>query len=273
MIRVTACGHDSHHARPCNIEHNNSLSDYLVLLVKKPAWFYVDREKIHTSPNMIIIFPPNSYIHYGCDEIGYNDDWIHFNLTGEDEELIEKLGIIMCKPLYTAGFFRLSLYTQLLSDVFHSSGEHRSNIIDDLIRGFIYDLSDELSIRYNEPAPKYYVEFTRLRAMIYNDPAKVRNIPELAEELMLSISYFQHLYKEYFGCSCKQDTIEARLKLARFYLSTTDMTINEISDFCGYDNELHFMRQFKKFIGCTPTCFRKNQKIKGLCQSEENDIL
>ncbi|MBE5835070.1 MAG: AraC family transcriptional regulator [Butyrivibrio sp.] len=260
MIRVTACGHDSHHARPCNIEHNNSLSDYLALLVKRPAWFYVDGEKIHTSPNMIIIFPPDSYIHYGCDEPGYNDDWIHFNLLGEDDGLIENLGIIMCKPLYPNGFFRLSQYTQLLSDVFHGNGNHSNTILDNLIRSFIYDLGDELSIRNTEPSPKYYAEFAKLRSTIYNDPAKERNIPEMAEELILSVSYFQHLYKEYFGCSCKQDTIEARLKLARFYLSTTDMTISEISDFCGYDNELHFMRQFKKYVGCTPTCFRKNQR-------------
>ena len=35
------------------------------------------------------------------------------------------------------------------------------------------------------------------------------------------------------------------------------MSIRSLSDFCGYDNELHFMRQFKKFVGMTPTEYRQ----------------
>lgn len=74
MLYVNSCGHDSHHPRPCDIEHKNGLPDYLVLLIKKEAWVVLNgrREPIH--PNALICFPPHTYIHYGCDQAGYNDD-------------------------------------------------------------------------------------------------------------------------------------------------------------------------------------------------------
>lgn len=76
--------------------------------------------------------------------------------------------------------------------------------------------------------------------------------------MCLSLSYFQHLYKQFFDSSCQQDIINARLELAKYYLKDSDMSIRSLSDFCGYENELHFMRQFKKFIGMTPTEYREN---------------
>ena len=35
------------------------------------------------------------------------------------------------------------------------------------------------------------------------------------------------------------------------------MSISSLAAFCGYDNELHFMRQFKKGTGMTPSQYRE----------------
>ena len=84
MIYVNSCGHDSHHPKPCNIEHKHGVPDYLILLIKQESWIYLDGKKHIVAPNSLICFPPDTYIHYGCDAIGYNDDWIHF-LPDEQE--------------------------------------------------------------------------------------------------------------------------------------------------------------------------------------------
>ncbi len=68
MIRVTSCGHDSHHRRPCDIEHEHELAEYLFLIVKTYAWFYIGGQRIRTEPNMVILFDRDTCIHYGCDE-------------------------------------------------------------------------------------------------------------------------------------------------------------------------------------------------------------
>jgi AraC family transcriptional regulator of arabinose operon len=54
-----------------------------------------------------------------------------------------------------------------------------------------------------------------------------------------------------------QEVILARIERAKFYLTTTDMSIKSLSDFCGYENELHFVRQYKAKEGLTPSQYRK----------------
>ncbi len=257
MIQITNCGHDSHHRKPCNIEHPVGLPNYLVLLVKKEAWFYLESTKQKTEPNMIIIFPPNTPIHYGCDLPDYNDDWIHFTMSGEDTTLLSTLQLPLNQPLYPHDFYRLSQYVQCLADSFHMPSVHTKTIADQFLHIFLYALDEELEKITKEPVShKYYHAFARLRTQIYNDPSACWSVDGIAESLHLSLSYFQHLYKRFFSNSCQQDIIQARLQQARFYLTNSDMSIHNLALFCGYENELHFMRQFKKFVGQTPSEYR-----------------
>ena len=84
MIHVTTCGFDSNHKKPCNIDYNLASNEYLALFIKKEAWYYLDDTRTETHSNMVIIYPPQSHVHYGCDIPGYNDDWIHFSLKEDD---------------------------------------------------------------------------------------------------------------------------------------------------------------------------------------------
>lgn len=84
----------------------------------------------------------------------------------------------------------------------------------------------------------------------------------MADYVHMSPFYFQHLYKELYHISCMQEVILARIERAKFYLTTTDMSVKAVSDFCGYENDLHFIRQFKKKEGLTPTQYRIAYQIK-----------
>ena len=258
MIYVNNCGHDSHHSKPCNIEYKQGIADYLILLIKREAWVYLDGKKHTVSPNSLICFPPNTYIHYGCDDIGYNDDWIHFIFDEQETAVLHNLLPPMCQLLKPYNFHRLSEYIRMLSDVFFGNSGYRQESVDSFMHIFLYALHDELEANINDSGvQKYYPAFSELRTRIYNNPANDWSVPVLAASLSLSLSYFQHLYKQFFYCSCQQDIINARLELAKYYLTGSDMNIRSLSDFCGYDNELHFMRQFKKYIGMTPTEYRR----------------
>lgn len=257
MIKVFNCGHDSHHKKPCDILHSNGLDDYLLLLVKQCAWFYINDEKYTVASNSVLLFPPHSPIHYGCDTVGYNDDWIHFDLSGTDKGLIDSFAFPYGIVLQPRDFHRLSDYAKIISDEFHSNGIHRENIIDKLMHAFLFVLDEELKkTAGSSGSSKYYYEFAKLRTQIYNSPAAEWSVNQLAETLCLSCSHFQHLYSRFFGCSCQHDIILARIELAKFYLTTTDMSIYQLSIFCGYETDLHFMRQFKKYTGITPSEYR-----------------
>lgn len=260
MITIGNCGHDSHHPNPCDIEHNPGLSDYLILLIKCEAWMVWDGCRQDVHPNALIIFPPGTHIHYGCDRAGYNDDWIHFVPDEKDLALWKSLALPLCQVVYPFDFHKLSEYVRMMSDCCHGPSLHKEKILDSFMHIFLYSLQEELE-KCSAPSggQKYYPDFSRLRTQIYNDPAAPRTVPALAASLCLSISHFQHLYKQFFGISCQQDIINARLELAKYYLANSNMSVSGLAGFCGYESDLHFMRQFKKFTGMTHTDYRIKQ--------------
>ena len=93
--------------------------------------------------------------------------------------------------------------------------------------------------------------------MIYRHPEDKWSVEKLSHLINLSPSHFQRLYRQTFGVTCIAAVIACKIEYAKVSLSATGGTIREISSLCGYENEEHFMRQFKKIVGVTPTEFRK----------------
>ncbi|WP_375790278.1 helix-turn-helix domain-containing protein [Paenibacillus agricola] len=50
-----------------------------------------------------------------------------------------------------------------------------------------------------------------------------------------------------------------RVQTARtLILSSTRMTIGEISDYLGYNDQSHFNKMFKKIMGCPPSALMRS---------------
>ena len=84
-------------------------------------------------------------------------------------------------------------------------------------------------------------------------------IDELSKLVNLSPSRFQVVYKNIFGISPIDDLIKARVAAAKNMLCVLDTPVFEIARALGYNNQFHFIRQFKKQTGFSPTEYRKNQ--------------
>ncbi len=108
-----------------------------------------------------------------------------------------------------------------------------------------------------EHAVPYYRRFVDLRERIYSNPNEDWNIDAMCQSMILSRGYFQKLYSRCFGISFTQDVINSRISFSKRLLASTDLSITAISERCGYTNYVHFMHQFKKVLGITPTDYRK----------------
>lgn len=103
-----------------------------------------------------------------------------------------------------------------------------------------------------------YEKLCILRGRIMKNPELPWNVNDIAAELYLSKSYLQKMYKHYFGKSIIMDMIDFRLEKAKNLLSTSDMTVTDISIECGYSSYNYFVRQFKASEGMSPTEYREN---------------
>ena len=103
----------------------------------------------------------------------------------------------------------------------------------------------------------HYDKLTALRYQIYQNPAESWYIPDICEDLGLSRSYFHKIYMAAFGTTCTQDVIASRIACSKKMLEKTDNAVSVISQTCGFETDVYFMRQFKRRVGMTPTAYRR----------------
>ncbi len=132
--------------------------------------------------------------------------------------------------------------------------------LQDITALVVARMEENRALQQNEKASPYYREFVDLRARIYRNPQEDWNIDSMCRDLILSRGYFQKLYTRCFGISFTQDVINSRIEFSKRMLSSTDYSIAYIAEKSGYTNYVHFMHQFKKIVGITPTEYRRRKK-------------
>ena len=80
----------------------------------------------------------------------------------------------------------------------------------------------------------------------------------MAEVTGLSESRFAALYKQLFDVPPAGDLLDMRIKHAMTLLHHTQQPLSALAEACGFCNEFHFSRMFKKYIGQSPGKFRKD---------------
>lgn len=134
-------------------------------------------------------------------------------------------------------------------------------MLDALMRTLLAKVGETTDRRgeLRQTSDPHYSSLIELREKIYRNPQLKWNVDTMAADVNMSRSYFQHIYREVFGVSCISDVISGKIEKAKEILSETDCTVSQVAAMCGYDNEEHFMRQFKKIVGETPTKYRKKK--------------
>ena len=87
-------------------------------------------------------------------------------------------------------------------------------------------------------------------------------VEELADVCKLNRSYFSKIFKDSMGCPPQEFLIRLRLSKAADLMRDTGSSIGDIASSCGYPNQLHFSRAFKKRYGLSPRQWRAHNQIK-----------
>ena len=137
-----------------------------------------------------------------------------------------------------------------------SASSNKEHYIHLLMKLLLLKLTEAVMEQPPAMYSPYVGMLNALRAEIYSNAGQFSSVSQLAAKMNLSPSYFQQIYKKYFGISCYEDLLSAKMKIAQYYLSSTMLSISEIAALCGYENDVCFMRRFKSRTGLTPTEYR-----------------
>ena len=262
-MRMDEIGYNHRHDRTFYIDRPEGTGDWLLLIIKSPAYFRVDGKDIRTPAGSFIIYAPGIPQHYSpaCEE--YFDDWIHFAPDDEELDLIHSLGIPLNRPVAVYDVNDISAIARNMCFEQYSSNPYKSSSVDLYFRLMLYKLGEKVSSAADKSKSSesaYFEKLMWIRESIYRWPSRDYSIDDMAKELSLSRSRFQHIYTATFGVSVNKDVITSRLRKAAELLRTTDLSVKDIGIMTGYGNTSYFVKLFGSAYGITPLQYRNAEK-------------
>ena len=83
------------------------------------------------------------------------------------------------------------------------------------------------------------------------------SLEELADAAGLSINHFSEMFRESTGQSPHQFVLHRRVDRAKEMLRAAEMRVLDVAVACGFKNQQHFARVFRKVCGASPTEYRQ----------------
>ncbi len=148
-----------------------------------------------------------------------------------------------------------------LFDKIYTEYNHKEKGYIDLIRAYGVELIIKLFRQLDKSENRHISDKQRrlvLRAVEYlkgNFDSPI-SIGDLAARTFLSKDYFGHLFKDTTGVSVSTFLQKIRIEESCRLLTTTDRTVNDIANACGFGDMKFFYSCFKKLTGTTPARYR-----------------
>lgn len=254
MFTVSAGGCYTNHPAPFRICRPQGIPEYLLLYIYTPASFMIGSCSFQVQPEQIVLIDRNVPYEYSTADHNYIDDWMHFDCS-EEEALQFKP--FLNQPIYLRNNQRIAAY---FHQIFWENNNNQTSsaanvhmlmqiLMNHIMEAWKFQKDGKI---YNP----YFARMQELRLQMKSNPAKDISVEEAAHSLSISTSYFQHLYKQFFQISFRNDQIQMRIDYAKVLLCGTVYTIEYIACLCGYHNEVHFYRQFHRITGMTPGEYR-----------------
>ncbi|MDR3645785.1 MAG: AraC family transcriptional regulator [Clostridia bacterium] len=239
----------------------HGIDEYVLVLAHTPAYFCADGIRFLLRPHQLFIYNKLQPQLFYSGDTDFLQDWFHFDMTEEEAAGFGALGIPFGRPIPISNTYLLSEYIRLLAIEHSQAAAHRSEIVSDLLRCFFMRLSDLIHAPEDEKTRHpYYHILNPIRAGLMSFPYRNWSAEQLAQSLHMSKSWFQHNYREIFGIPFQRDLIEIRILYAKKLLAQSNDSIEQIAQQCGYNNDVHFMRQYKKETGLTPNEYRMQNR-------------
>ena len=97
----------------------------------------------------------------------------------------------------------------------------------------------------------------KIKEFLYDNWAANFSLKELAAVLDIHPVTISKNFARYFGCTLGEFIRKYRVEKALYMIRTTDLHLTDIAFTCGFADQSHFIRTFKRFTGTLPLHYRK----------------
>lgn len=113
-----------------------------------------------------------------------------------------------------------------------------------------------------DAAPRTYEIRQMMWVKQYLDEHLQRNVSLSDIEPMVNLNRYSIIrsFKQAFGITPMRYLLDARLKEACFYLETSDTSVRQIAELCGFNSANYFSQMFERHKGISPSAYRKRYR-------------
>lgn len=237
------------------ISRKQGPSEYIFLHFHDPVELLFHGERVVTRPHCCMIHSPKVEQWFNSEN-GIIHDWAH--ITGPVPQRLAAYGLKADNLYYPAESRVITGQLQKLELEFYSNKPFRGQMIDIELEKLFLLLSrmcgeqKQISLESELKA-----RLRNFRIEMFSHVEHEWTVKEMADRVFLSESRFFVVYKSIFGLSPNKDLILARIERARQLLTQPKLSVSQIAELTGYQNECHFVRQFKSVVGVTPGVYRR----------------
>lgn len=171
-----------------------------------------------------------------------NPEGIELNLQlAFNDQLIHQLGLALKRELEMHGSSS-RLYAESLSTFLSVH----------LLQN--YSNRDLISRDYHNGLPKYKLQ--QVLDYIHAHLTEDISLDEIAQSIDMSRYYFVRSFKQAMGVTPYQYVLQQRIEQAKILLNQRHISIAQIALSCGFANQSHFNKAFRKMTGTTATAYR-----------------
>ncbi len=225
---------------------------YLIYIIDGQLSIEIDGNEQIAKKGASVIFPPKyKYKYRGKPPAHYL--YAHFTGSYADDFLKEcgfdNLPCVIENDFNTElqNKFSLMINTYLHNE--HLSIQKCACLLQEILIAICNDALDKADNSPLKASLKYIHSFFTSKI----------DVPYLASLEKLSNSRYITVFKKQMGKSPNEYIIDLRLQLAKSLLDNTNMSIRQISESIGYNDQYFFSRLFKKHLGISPQNYRKNR--------------
>lgn len=213
------------------------------------ATVYFDDKVLHTQPDNIRFLPKGTYKRYRVERHGFGE--CIFVCFDSNEPFSEEAFVLKISNNAQIG----SLFKKLFAVWV---GQEKGYYCESM--SILYKIFAELQKENYIPQNQY---LTIKPALEYIDEHFLEgkiSVQFLAELCGVSISYLKKLFVKKFGITPTKYIIQRKINYACDLLKYEQYTITQTALMCGYDDVYFFSRQFKEYMGISPSGFIKKYK-------------
>lgn len=129
-----------------------------------------------------------------------------------------------------------------------------------LLTNSIYDEDEINNTLYAEGMTDEIREIVNWLNTHFNDKIVLDDVTKLFHTNKTTLN---EKFKAALGLTVTEYIISLRMQIACSCLRKTMLSVQEIISRTGYRDDAHFLRTFKKHIGCTPTEYRSRYEVSG----------